>query len=89
MKMSASSAAGPSLEMLRMKDSGIRMTSCRRTSTVVEKGLRPPQTALKKDSMFSAVKTMPEQTKPICESVMEPRISPRIQSPTISWPMSP
>ena len=78
MKTSAKRAAGPSLEMLRMRARGMRMTNCVKMSALVPKGCWPGgATALAKERRFSAVKMRPAQTKPSWERVIEARIMDR------------
>jgi hypothetical protein len=40
----------------------------------VDSGVEPLETARKNDKRFSAVKTIPAQTKPICEMTIDARI---------------
>jgi len=90
MKISANSATGPSLEMLRMSAKGMRRMSWSAMRTGVESGVVSfGVTASRKENMFSAVKIIPAHTKPICEMVIEAKIKDRIFGPTISAPRSP
>lgn len=89
MKASARVAAAPSLEMLRMKDSGMSNRACRAMSALMPSGLAPLETAAKKLNQLSATNTRPVHTKPSCESVMLVRITLRIQGPAMVSPISP
>lgn len=88
--MSARRAAGPSFEMLRMRASGIRTTSWIAIRAFPLSGaVGEDVTASKNEARFSAVKMMPEETKPIWEMVMDPRIRPLSLGPPIAAPNSP
>lgn len=89
-QMSATRAAGPSLDMLRIREKGMSKRSWRPIKAAVDNGLVVVGvTASKKDEKFSAVKMMQAQTNPICEIVIDERIKDLILGPPISSPISP
>ncbi len=90
MNMSASMAEGPRRVMLRIKARGTRMMICRLMSAMMLRGwVWLGVTASRKVKRFSAMKIMPAQTKPICESAMELRIIILSFGPPTAAPSSP
>jgi hypothetical protein len=55
----------------------------------VDSGVEPLETAKPNDERFSAVKTIPAQTKPICEMIIDARIKDLNFGPPIASPRSP
>ena len=87
--MSASKAAPPSLDMLRMKASGMRTMSWIPMRALIESGDGPLSTASRKEYMFSAKKMTPAQTKPSWDRVIEAKIMDRVLLPPTASAISP
>jgi hypothetical protein len=64
---SASKAARPNFEILRIMARAMSTAICMAIRAFVDSGVEPLETARTNDKRFSAVKTIPTQTKPICE----------------------
>lgn len=89
MKMSASMAEGPRRVMLRIKARGTRTMVCSIMSAMMLRGWVWFGVTSRKVKRFSAMKIMPAQTKPICESDMELRIIILSFGPPTAVPSSP
>lgn len=88
-RTSASKAAGPNFEILRIMARGMSTASRMAVRAFVDNGVEPLETARTNDKRFSAVKTIPTQTKPICEMAVDVRIKDLNFRSPIASPGSP